>query len=114
MRLRLVLLIALALPTVALAQDFITIPGGTFVMGREDGPPEERPPHQVTLPSYRIQARKTTNREFAAFLNAAGLTGLDGRRYDDDDGDARIHRREGRWVPDAGFEEHPAVEVSWF
>jgi formylglycine-generating enzyme required for sulfatase activity len=115
MWLRLVLLsLALNLPAVALAQDFTTIPGGPFMMGRDDGPPDERPAHQVTLPAYRIQTRKTTNREFAAFLNSAGLAGPDGRRYDDDDGDARIHRRDGRWIADAGFEEHPAVEVSWF
>src|SRR6266850_99187 len=30
------------------------------------------------------------------------------------DDDARIHQRGGRWLPDAGFEQHPAVEVSWF
>jgi formylglycine-generating enzyme required for sulfatase activity len=114
MRLRLVLLLALSLPAVALAQDFVTIPGGAFVMGRDDGPDDERPAHRITLPPYRIQTRKTTNREFAAFLNAAGLMGPDGRRYDDDDGDARIHRQGGRWVADTGFEEHPAVEVSWF
>jgi iron(II)-dependent oxidoreductase len=116
MRLRLVLslVLGLAAHAPALAQDFTRIPGGPFVMGRDDGPPDERPAHQVTLPAFRIQTRKTTNREFAAFLDAAGLMGPDGRRYDDDDGDARIRRRDGRWVADRGFEEHPAGEVSWF
>ena len=116
MRLRLLLSLALglALPSLAVAQDFTRIPAGTFVMGRDDGPPDERPAHQVTLPSFRIQTRKVTNREFAAFLDAASPVGPDGRRYDHDDGDARIHRRDGRWVADVGFEDHPAVEVSWF
>src|SRR5262249_52235515 len=36
------------------------------------------------------------------------------RRYDEDDLDARIHRVDGRWTTDPGFERHPAVEVSWF
>jgi len=56
-----------------------------------------------------------TNAEFAAFLNAMGLRrpGAE-RRYDEDDADARVHRRAGRWIADAGFEHHPAVEVSWF
>jgi formylglycine-generating enzyme required for sulfatase activity len=92
----------------------VRIAGGTFVMGRDGGARDEAPAHRVNLPAFRMQVRKVTNREFAAFLNAAGLNGPDGRRYDDDDADARIHRRDGRWVADPGFEEHPAVEVSWF
>lgn len=95
-------------------EHFVRIPAGTFVMGRDGGPADEAPAHRLSLAAFSIQTRKVTNREFAAFLNAAGLTGPDGRRFDDDDADARIHRRDGRWVADAGFEEHPAVEVSWF
>jgi formylglycine-generating enzyme required for sulfatase activity len=34
--------------------------------------------------------------------------------FDRDDPDARIHRRDGRFAADPGFEAHPAVEVSWF
>jgi formylglycine-generating enzyme required for sulfatase activity len=125
-------------PSIAAAQSgFARIPGGTFVMGRDGGSPEEAPAHRLTLPPFSIQIRKVTNGEFAAFLNAVGLTGADGRRYDNDDADARIHRRvtidghgetiDGHgpsrstsrstarpWLADAGFEEHPAVEVSWF
>ena len=106
--------VSLLVPASAVADGLVRIPAGTFVMGRDDGPADEAPAHRVTLPAFRIQPRKVTNREFAAFLDAAGPAGRDGRRYDDDDGDARIHRRDGRWRADAGFEEHPAVEVSWF
>lgn len=108
------LVVALLLAGPAIAHAFVRIPGGAFVMGRDGGPPEEAPAHRMALSAFRIQVRKVTNREFAAFLDAAGLTGPDGRRYDDDDADARIRRRAARWVADAGFEEHPAVEVSWF
>ena len=60
-----------------------------------------------------------TNAEFAAFLNARGIACPDGeRRYDADDADARIHlvpaAGQPAWAADAGFEHHPAVEVSWF
>ena len=109
-----ILAVALFSAVPAIPEDLVRIPAGSFLMGRDGGPPEEAPAHRVTLPAFRIQVRKVTNREFAAFLDAAGLTGPDGRRYDDDDADARIHRRGGRWVADPGFEEHPAVEVSWF
>jgi formylglycine-generating enzyme required for sulfatase activity len=94
--------------------ELVRIAGGTSVMGRDGGPAEEAPAHRLVLSAFRIQPRKVTNAEFAAFLNASGPRGPDGRRYDDDDADARIHRRDGRWIADAGFEHHPAVEVSWF
>ena len=34
--------------------------------------------------------------------------------FDAGDPDARIHRRDGRFTADPGFEDHPAVEVSWY
>jgi formylglycine-generating enzyme required for sulfatase activity len=113
--LRLVLLLAaLLVPSPGHAQEWVRIPGGMFVMGRDGGPADEVPQHRVTLAPFRLQARKVTNHDFAVYLDSAGLTGPDGRRYDDDDADARIHRRDGRWIADPGFEQHPAVEVSWF
>ena len=38
----------------ALAQEMITIPAGPFTMGRDDGPEDERPAHQVHLPAFQI------------------------------------------------------------
>ena len=108
------LAVTLLVPASAAADGLVRIPAGMFVMGRDGGPPEEAPAHSLSLPAFRMQPHKVTNREFAAFLEAANLDGPDGRRYDDDDGDARIHRREGRWRAASGFEDHPAVEVSWF
>jgi formylglycine-generating enzyme required for sulfatase activity len=34
--------------------------------------------------------------------------------FDAADPDARIHPRDGRFTADPGFEDHPAVEVSWY
>ena len=83
-------------------------------MGRDDGPPDEKPAHVVTLAAFRITRLPVTNRQFAGFLNAEGpLDPVGRRRYDINDGDARIHIRDGQWRADAGFEHHPAVEVSW-
>src|SRR5262245_38985128 len=104
----------LALSVSAADDAVVRIAAGSFLMGRDGETPDEAPAHSVFLPAFRIQTLKVTNRQFAAFLNAAGLTGPDGRRYDADDGDARIRQRDGRWAADPGFEEHPAVEVSWF
>jgi len=104
-----------ALPAPAAADGVMLIQAGAFWMGRDGGPPEEAPLHRVYVRDFWIDRHKVTNAEFAAFLNAIGLRSPGSpRRYDEDDADARIHLRNGRWVADPGFEEHPVVEVSWF
>ena len=103
------------------------VAAGAFWMGRDDGPPDEAPLHRVFVTDYWIERQKVTNAEFAEFLNAQGRVSPEGeRRFDHDDEDARIHQvalgppahpKDGqavRWMPDAGFERHPVVEVSWF
>ena len=83
-------------------------------MGRDDGGDDERPAHRVELRSFEIDRLPVTNLQFAEFLNAVGPHNRNGERlYDDDDHDARIHRHEGRWRPDSGYERHPVVEASW-
>jgi iron(II)-dependent oxidoreductase len=104
----------LAVAAGADAQDRVRIPGGLFTMGSDDGPADERPAHKVVVPAFRIDRLPVTNQQFAMFLQAMGALAPDGgRRYDIDDGDARIHQNAGIWRADAGFEQHPVVEVSW-
>ncbi len=92
----------------------ISIPGGAFTMGRDDGPEDERPAHTVVLQGFEIDRVQVSNADFARFLEQHGTTDLQGRRYFDwDDGDARIHTVAGRWRADPGFEDHPVVEASW-
>jgi iron(II)-dependent oxidoreductase len=94
----------------------VRIAGGTFVMGSDRGLADERPAHPVTLKSFWIDRRAVTNAEYADFLEKLGKTSnADGRHlFDWDDGDARIHRTQGRWRADPGFEQHPAVEMTWY
>ena len=121
MRARLVLWMAIALlfapPAPAAPVDppagMILVPAGPFTMGREGGPPDEAPPHTLTLPAFWIDRTLVTQADFARFLNANGSRGPRGERYfDEEDEDARIHRKEGRWAADPGFERHPASEAS--
>lgn len=108
----LVLLLAVA---PAAADGAMLVDGGPFVMGSDRDSPAEAPRHGLYLGQFYIDRHKVTNREFAAFLNAKGLKSPDGEDYYDwDDADARIHRARGQWIADAGLEDHPAVEVSWF
>ena len=92
----------------------VTIPAGAFTMGSDDGPPDERPAHQVELAAYAIDRLPVTNAQFAEFLNAIGTHNKQGERlYDFDDSDARIHQRGAQWTADAGYANHPAVEPTW-
>jgi formylglycine-generating enzyme required for sulfatase activity len=96
------------------ADDMIRIPAGEFIMGSDDGPADERPRHRLTLPQYAIDRFPVTNRQFAAFLNISGITNAGGERlFDEGDPDARIRRIDGKWLADPGYEDHPAVEMTW-
>ena len=95
-------------------RDMVAIPAGPFTMGSDDGPPDERPAHQVELAAYAIDHLPVTNAQFAEFLNAMGTHNKQGERlYDFDDSDARIHQRGAQWTADAGYDYHPAVEPTW-
>jgi formylglycine-generating enzyme required for sulfatase activity len=108
------LLPLLILAGTAAAQEMVHVPAGPFTMGSDDGPADERPAHVVTLPEFQIDRLPVTNAEFAHFLQQHGPVSGAGLRYFDwDDGDARIHRIDRAWRADAGYGEHPVVEVSW-
>jgi formylglycine-generating enzyme required for sulfatase activity len=54
------------------ADDMVVIPGGTFVMGRDDGPADERPAHEVTVGPFQMDRTEVTNAQFAAFVKSTG------------------------------------------
>lgn len=100
-------------PRAARADGTMLIQAGAFWMGRDDGAPDEGPLHRVFVRDFWLDRHKVTNREVALFLEARGLRSAEGADYfDAGDPDARIHRRDGRFTADPGFEDHPAVEVS--
>jgi len=101
---------------VAAETDMVQLPGGLFTMGSDSGLADERPAHVVTLKPFQIDRRPVTNEEFAAFLQSIGGTknSRGQHLFDWDDGDARLRQVNGKWRADAGFEHHPAVEMSWY
>ena len=102
-------------PRAARADGIMLIQAGAFWMGSDDGAPDERPLHRVFVRDFWLDRHKVTNREVALFLEARGLRSSEGMDYfDAGDPDARIRRRDGRFAADPGFEDHPAVEVSWY
>jgi len=95
--------------------EMVRIPTGEFLMGNNDGPEDERPQHRVKLGEFSIDRNQVTNSQFAQFLNTVGTQGPRSEKYYDvDDNDARVHRRDGRWLADTGHENRPVVEASWF
>ncbi len=52
--------------------DFVTIPGGGFVMGAEGRYPEEGPAQKVFVSPFRLQRHEVTNSQFAAFVEDTG------------------------------------------
>ena len=85
--------------------------------GATTTPPTRRPLHRVFVRDFWIDRHKVTNREFAASSSSArGLRSAEGEDYFDAGRPRRAHppRRDGRFTADPGFEDHPAVEVSWF
>src|SRR5215211_8039202 len=60
----------------ASVEGMIRLPGGTFLMGTNDGQgfPEdgEGPVRKVTLDTFLISPHATTNAEFSAFVEATG------------------------------------------
>lgn len=51
----------------------VLIPGGSFRMGRDDGKPEERPAHLVTLNPYYMDQHEVTVRQFKRALASGGV-----------------------------------------
>jgi formylglycine-generating enzyme required for sulfatase activity len=48
--------------------DLVEITGGTFQMGRNDGPPQERPQHTVNVSTFFMDRTEVTNEEYAEFV----------------------------------------------
>ncbi|MBI2945432.1 MAG: SUMF1/EgtB/PvdO family nonheme iron enzyme [Candidatus Wallbacteria bacterium] len=50
----------------------ILVPGGTFRMGRDDGPANEKPAHEVTLSPYLISKYEVTWGQYLQFCEQTG------------------------------------------
>ena len=97
--------------------------GGTFTMGCEseqrDGAcgEDEKPAHQVTIPTFYMGKYEVTNAEFAAFLNEQGNQEEGGVQwYNEGASPARIQTSgKGRsFEVEAGYEQYPVDYVSWY
>jgi len=94
------------------------VPAGPFKMGNKPDKVwdhDEAPAHTVLMEEFYIDAMEVTNTQYTAFLNEVGnQVERQATWLDAGDEDARIHEIGGQWVADAGYENHPVVEVTWY
>ncbi|MDY6877878.1 MAG: formylglycine-generating enzyme family protein [Chloroflexota bacterium] len=102
-------------------REMVLIPAGEFQMGCDDSIPnencysEEQPLHTVYLDAYAIDKYEVTNAQYIKFLNAMGNQEEGGHTWLDADAPTvHIHESVGVWQADAGYEDHPVVEVTWY
>ena len=117
---------------------FVTIPGGTFEMGDEDGEWYWcLPVHTVTVSGFAMSTTEITNEQYAAYLNEAlasgdikkyggnvrGETGdyngkvyinLDGYHSSDPGNDCKIVYSSGSFDVKSGYEKWPVTWVTWY
>ncbi len=93
----------------------ILIPAGPFTMGRDNGPPDEAPAHEVFLANFYIDKNLVTVADYAKFIHTKGPSGSQGEMYlDVEDPDALIYQQKEGWIPVEGYESYPAAELSWY
>ncbi|MGI8811906.1 MAG: SUMF1/EgtB/PvdO family nonheme iron enzyme, partial [Pyrinomonadaceae bacterium] len=52
--------------------ELVAIPGGTFMMGRNEGLELEKPQHEVTVKEFQMDKTEVTNSEYSQFVEATG------------------------------------------
>jgi formylglycine-generating enzyme len=93
-------------------QGLVLVPGGSFMMGSEDGEDDERPVHQVTLTGFWIGKCEVTNDQYAAFLNEVQPTNvLDWLGIGEPA--CGIEYVAGTYRSKSQLGSHPVVEVNW-
>jgi formylglycine-generating enzyme required for sulfatase activity len=62
--------------------EMVSIPGGTFWMGSDDGPADERPMHEVAVGPFQMDTTEVTVGQFEAFVRATGYVTVAERPFD--------------------------------
>jgi gamma-glutamyl hercynylcysteine S-oxide synthase len=120
----------------------LAVPAGTYPIGRADKARDQRPAHNVSLPSFRIDRTEVTNEAFAEYLNALelrvtvafGIGEMTSQSASNDVADLLMEGPEGsglypiialddeqariihdgtKFLAAAGYENHSVAETTW-
>jgi len=95
--------------------EMVYVQSGVFLMGSDDGSADEQPTHKVYLDPYWIDKTEVSNQMFADFLNDQADQASDGYWWlDEDDEGVQIIQKDSQWLPKSGYENHPAIQVTWY
>ncbi len=96
----------------------VVVPAGPFIMGSDEGRPDERPPHQVFVREFYIDRLEVTVEQYVHFLNARGaLGGCDGHLCADvqaENPQSHIVSQGNGYRAQPGYGRHPVTWVSWY
>ena len=90
---------------------------GFFVMGRNDGPDNEKPSHTVHLDSFFIDKYEVSNSQYVVFLNLKGLYDVESHiRICVDSPNCHIrYDAVANWYSvEPGYENYPVFGVTWY
>ena len=98
--------------------DFVRVAGGKFQMGSNDSN-DEKPIHEVSVPTFELGKYEVTNAQFSLFLNDYASEKV---KSGANSGQIIIYKNDwgvkkdpqGKWQAAAGFENSPVVFVTWY
>lgn len=90
-------------PVPSVTDIMIEIPAGLFIMGSDEGDPEDSPAHGVDLPAFEIDRFEVTNADYAVFEAETGYV-----TFAEKQGFSTWRDMWG-----AGKDNHPVVMVTW-
>lgn len=111
------------LTLVAPASEMIYFEGGTFMMGSEEGLPNEKPVHEVTVEPFYIDKSPVTVAQFRQFVDVTGFK-TEAEKYGDS-GVFNFEKQQWELLPGATWykpygpdgpdaeNNHPVTHVSW-
>ncbi len=105
--------------------EYISVIGGTFLMGSNDIESDEMPVHSVTVDGFKISKHEITNAQYAIFLN--DICCPSNGTYNDKiygkviyaDVDVPTYQIKydhslDMFVPKDGLDDYPAIHVNWY
>ncbi|NGX51423.1 MAG: Serine/threonine-protein kinase pkn1 [Chlamydiae bacterium] len=94
--------------------EMVTIQGGEYYRGSDEGGRDERPRHAVKLSGFALDVHPVTNEQFVRFLEVMGGEKDANNQHIIHLRESRIRRHGGKLTIESGYTKHPAIGVTWY